>query len=111
MPGIVATLAAKRALFLQSGAAAVDLESGAVTSHDLPFAVLRAICDPATDALPPAALVSLTSGGGIDVAGVAASIARHPGQIGALIRLAGYANAARGTLKRAAARPGPSLVD
>ena len=54
---IVADISAKRRLFVSSRACAVDLESGAVARvarrHGLPFAVLRAICDPATRALPP----------------------------------------------------------
>jgi adenosylhomocysteine nucleosidase len=45
---IIATKAAKQALFQATSAAAIDLESGAVAQvaqrYNLPFAVLRAIC-------------------------------------------------------------------
>src|SRR4051812_43391485 len=48
---VVASAAEKRRLRERTSAAAVDLESGAVARaaamHGLPFAVLRAICDPA----------------------------------------------------------------
>src|SRR5262249_31725217 len=81
---IVAKSVAKRDLFLATGACAVDLESGAVARvarrHDLPFAVLRAICDPAGRDLPPAALVALDAGGAIGLLRVLASLARQPGQ-------------------------------
>ncbi len=60
---IAADAAAKRALMVTTGAQAIDLESGSVArvaeSHGLPFAVVRAICDPAERDLPPAALVAL----------------------------------------------------
>ncbi len=99
---VVATRAAKSALRADTAACAVDLESGAVARvaarHKIPFAVLRAICDPAGRDLPPAALVALDDAGVIAIARVAALILRRPGQIPALIRLAGDAAAARRAL-------------
>ncbi|HEY2132632.1 MAG TPA: hypothetical protein VGH36_06620 [Acetobacteraceae bacterium] len=99
---IVANSVAKRDLFLATGACAVDLESGAVARvaqrHDLPFAVLRAICDPAGRDLPPAALVALDAGGAIGLLRVLASVAGRPGQIAGLIRLARDAGLARQAL-------------
>ena len=66
---IAATAAAKQHLFIATGCAAIDLESGPVAvaaeSHGLPFAVLRAICDPSERDLPPAALCALTDSGAI----------------------------------------------
>ncbi len=51
MPTIVVTREEKARLFAATGAVACDMESGAVARvaarHGLPFAVLRAICDPA----------------------------------------------------------------
>ena len=101
---VVATRAQKLDLRGRTGAVAVDLESGAVAEvarcRGLPFAVLRAICDPAEGDLPPAALVALDGGGAIGLARVLGSVARHPGQIPALLRLAGQAAAARQALGR-----------
>jgi adenosylhomocysteine nucleosidase len=96
--------ATKRRLWRATGAAAVDLESGAVaraaTAHNLPFAVLRAICDPADRELPPAALAALDGRGAIGLARVAGSVIARPGQIPALLRLAADAAAARRALVR-----------
>jgi adenosylhomocysteine nucleosidase len=100
---IVAGIEDKRALFAATGAPAIDLESGAVARvalrHGLPFAVLRAICDPATRALPPAALVALDGGGAIGLLRVLASVARRPAQIAALLALARDASAAQRALR------------
>jgi adenosylhomocysteine nucleosidase len=99
---VIATVAGKQALFRDTGAAAVDLESGAVASaakaRGLPFIAVRAICDPADRALPPAALVALGASGGIGLLRVLGSVARQPGQVPALLRLAGDAAAARRAL-------------
>lgn len=98
----VARRTAKRALFLATGAAMVDLESGAIARvaarHGLPFAVLRAVCDPATLDLPPLALVALDAGGRLRPWRMAASLAGRPGQIGGLLALARDAAAARAAL-------------
>src|ERR1700712_3358374 len=64
---IVATAREKARLYAESGAAAVDWESGAVaelaTEAGIPFAVLRAICDGADRNLPRAAMEGLDSAG------------------------------------------------
>jgi adenosylhomocysteine nucleosidase len=100
---IVASATEKRRLGSETGAAAVDMESGAVAAVanelGVPFAVLRAICDPADRGLPRAALVTLDAAGRIDPARLAWSILTHPGQIGALLALARDAAAARRTLR------------
>jgi adenosylhomocysteine nucleosidase len=99
---IVASVSAKRALREQTGAAAVDLESGVVAriaaTHRIPFAVLRAICDPADRALPPAALIALDPGGEVSAWRVLASLAAHPTQLPALLALARDAAAAKRAL-------------
>ena len=98
---IAATVAEKSAL---AGAAAIDLESGAVAEiaarHRLPFAVLRAVCDPAGFSLPPAALIALDPAGGIVKLRIVGSILRHPAQLPALIELACAAATARAALVR-----------
>jgi adenosylhomocysteine nucleosidase len=99
---IAATFAEKRRLRQTTGAAAIDLESGAVaraaTSHGLPFAVLRAICDPAERDLPPAALVALNERGVIGLMRVIASVIGQPRQLPSLLTLASDAAAARRAL-------------
>jgi adenosylhomocysteine nucleosidase len=99
---IVASVEEKRRLREQTGAAAVDQESGTVgqvaSAHGIPFAVLRSICDPADRALPPAALAALGWRGEIEVWRVLISIVAHPGQLPALFELAAAAAAARRSL-------------
>ena len=57
---VVASVAGKAERWAGTGADAVDLESGAVADAarraEVPFAALRAVCDPAGRALPPAAM-------------------------------------------------------
>jgi adenosylhomocysteine nucleosidase len=99
---IVASVTAKRALRERTGATAVDLESGAVAriaaARGIPFAVLRAICDPADRALPRAAQIALEPGGEVSIWRVLASIAAHPGQLPALLALAADAASAKRSL-------------
>ncbi len=94
----------KARLFSRTGAIALDLESGAVARvaarHGLPFAVLRAVCDPADRPVPPAALLALDGQGTITFLHVLASVARHPAQVPALIALARGAAAARTALRQ-----------
>ena len=92
----------KRSLHQRTSAVAVDLESGAVahvaTTRGLPFAVLRAICDPAERSLPLAAVVALDGGGAINVRRLIAAIFARPGQLPSLFTLASDAAAARRAL-------------
>jgi len=100
----VATVADKAREWRETGCAAVDLESGAVAAvaaaYGLPFAVLRAVCDPAGRGLPPAALAALDGQGAIGIGRVLASVLAHPGQVPALLGLARDAAAARRALAR-----------
>ncbi len=101
---VVARAAIKRQLYETTGAAALDLESGAVAHaasvRRLPFAVLRAICDPAECCLPPAALGALDAQGAIAVWRVLVSLAADPRQLPFVLRLAADAAAARRSLLR-----------
>lgn len=107
---VVSNAVAKRRLWLQTGAAALDLESGAVARTargcGLPFAVLRAVCDPAERTLPPAALIALDQAGAIRLLQVLRSVGSDPRQIPALIRLARDAAIARRALIRRVAELG-----
>ena len=108
---VVASVEHKRRLHQGSGAAAVDLESGAVArvglAHGIAFAVLRAVCDPAHRALPPAAGTSLDASGGIAVWRVLASLLTQPGQLPALVALARDAALARRALAARVMRIAP----
>lgn len=101
---IAATPKDKLRLFSTTACAAIDLESGAVArvaaEHSLPFAVLRAICDPAARTLPRAALIPLRPDGGINLPRILASLARHPGQLPGLIAVGRDAARARAALVR-----------
>jgi adenosylhomocysteine nucleosidase len=98
----------KLAAHERSGAAAVDMESGAVAEqaarHGVTFAVLRAVCDGAGEDLPPAALLALDASGKIRILRVAHSVVRHPAQVPALLALASHAGAARAALAQEIAR-------
>lgn len=103
-PVPVVTAGEKARLFATTGACAVDMESGPVArialERNLPFACVRAVCDPAHRTLPPAALVALDRGGHIAPLRLLASLARDPRQIGTLLALGRDAAAARAALKK-----------
>jgi adenosylhomocysteine nucleosidase len=86
---IVATAAEKRAIRNRTGALAVDMESGPVArvamEAGIPFIALRAIADPVTHGLPPAALLPLDEKGRPNLSAIFWSILSNPGQIPALI--------------------------
>jgi len=89
---VLATAADKRRAWEETGAIAVDLESVAVARDGavlgIPFLVLRAIADPATRALPPAALVPLSAEGKPQLGQVLASVMRRPQQLPSLLGVA-----------------------
>lgn len=99
---IAATVKDKAALYQRYGAVALDLESGAVAEiaaqNTLPFAVLRAVTDPAERPLPPAALVALKEDGSLDIPRLIGSLLRQPRQIPGLITVGQDAKAARRNL-------------
>jgi adenosylhomocysteine nucleosidase len=99
---IIALTSEKSSLFQATNADAIDLESGAVArvakAHGTPFAVLRAVADPAQRNLPPAALNALNAAGKINFSAILASILANPGQIPALIQVGRDAAQARTAL-------------
>jgi hopanoid-associated phosphorylase len=99
------TAADKRALYDSTGALAVDMEShiagASAAAHGLPFAVCRAIVDPAWRTLPPAATAGLRDDGSTALGPILRELLRQPSQLGALLRLAADARAARTTLVEA----------
>jgi len=72
----------KEALHLETGAAAVDMESHIAAAYaaeaGLPFAAIRVVSDPAHRALPSLARAAIKPNGGIDLRKVFGSIARNP---------------------------------
>jgi len=101
---VAADSRAKRRLRATTQADAIDLESGSVArvaqDHSLPFAVVRAISDPADRDLPPAALLALDRRGRVDLLRVLMSLLHHPAQLPALLSLASDAARARRALVR-----------
>lgn len=106
--GVTAPLvgeADKRALHVATGALVVDMEShiaGAIASaRGLPFAICRAIVDPAWRSVPRAAMAGLRDDGTTVVLPVLRELFREPGQLGPLLRIARDARVARGVLVQA----------
>jgi adenosylhomocysteine nucleosidase len=81
----------KRELYRTTEAAAVDMESHLVArlagSHDLAFAALRVIIDPAQRSIPDAALAGFDGTGHITLGSVLRSLVGSPCQTMALARL------------------------
>jgi hopanoid-associated phosphorylase len=96
--------AAKRALHLQTGAVAVDMESHIAArmaaKYNLPFVAFRVVADPAERQLPHAALVGMRRDGSVAVGAVLKSLMSEPRQIPMLIRTALDAQAAFSALFR-----------
>jgi nucleoside phosphorylase len=95
----VASAADKARLFAESGAAAVDMESGHLArlakQYRIPFVACRVVIDRATHSLPDAALAGMRDDGQTAITPVLRSLARDPRQLGSLLRLAGDAWQAR----------------
>ncbi len=102
---IASTSAEKSHLFKTTGAAALDLESGAVAAlahaHGAKFAALRAIADPAWRTLPSLALDALDDQGKIKLRSILRELMRHPKTLPGLLQLGVDANRARHTLRAA----------
>jgi len=79
---VIAARACKAALRLETGAAAVDMESHIAAAYaaefELPFAALRVISDPASRALPALARMAIKPNGDIDLRKVLRGLARNP---------------------------------
>ncbi len=111
---VIASAAAKAALFRASGGAlVVDMESQVAArfaaKRGLPLAVLRVISDDASHALAPAALVAMQPDGGISVGRVLWALAKNPLQLPALIRTGSHSGKAFAELLRCRGRLGRGL--
>jgi adenosylhomocysteine nucleosidase len=100
----VLTAAAKAELRRATEASAVDMESLIAGRYALeqgaPFAILRAVADPAQRNLPPLAVKAVQSDGGINALAVIGELIRSPGQLAGLRALAADSTAAFQALKR-----------
>lgn len=110
---IAATPERKSQLHRETGALAVDLESAAVAeacqAAGKPFAVIRAIADPASRRLPSLALDALDAEGRPRAMKVAAGLLRRPLELPGLIRVGLDSRAALSALDAAVGRLGPAL--
>lgn len=109
----VGTVAAKRRLYEDTGAVAVDMESHIAAriavEHGVPFAAIRVITDPFDRELPPAALVATDADGSVNFPAILRSLRKHPGQVPMLLRLALDSWAARRALVPSRRFLGPNL--
>ncbi len=100
----IVTAAAKADLRRATEASAVDMESMIAGRYALeqraPFAILRAVADPAERDLPPLALKATAADGGIKIQAVVGALIRSPRQFAGLRVLAADSRAAFDALKR-----------
>jgi len=86
---VIGARAGKAALWSETGAAAVDMESHIAAAYaeesELPFAALRVISDPASRALPAIAMTAIKPNGDIDLRKVLRGVARNPMSLRALV--------------------------
>jgi hopanoid-associated phosphorylase len=102
---MLCTAAEKSVLFTKTGALGADMESHVAAEiaadHGIPFACLRAIADPASSGLPPAATCGvINEDGTVNKAAVLRSLLDNPGQVPDLVRVARETNAAFRALLR-----------
>jgi hopanoid-associated phosphorylase len=94
----------KATMFHGTRALAADMESHVAARvaqrHGLPFAVVRAISDSASDELPPAALVGMKPDGSMAIGRVVWALTKRPAQLPALLRTGRHAEAAFRQLPR-----------
>lgn len=95
----------KASLFRSKGALAVDMEShiaaAFAAARGVPFAVCRAIVDPAWRTLPSAATAGLRDDGSTAILPILRELLKQQSQLGPLLQVASDARAARTTLIQA----------
>jgi adenosylhomocysteine nucleosidase len=96
----------KRSFSSQTGAVAVDMESGAIAAvaseAKVPFVAIRAVSDAFDSVLPFTVLKSFDKFGRLDRARLVRELARHPRDIPRWLRLIWELRSARRTLTRVA---------
>ncbi len=82
VPKPIANPDEKRALYLETGAIAVDMESHIVASvglaHEIPVAAIRVITDPAKRALPASAVAAMRENGTTNIGAMLRSVMQTP---------------------------------
>ncbi len=110
----VTTPREKANLGQQTGAVAVDMESGAIAetarTADIPFIAIRVVCDAVTDRLPRPALLATKPDGRVSLTRLAVALLQQPGETNALLRLGRSARKARATLRQIDAIIGPGFA-
>lgn len=103
----------KEELWKATGAGAVDMESGPTAKvaalYGLPFAVLRVVLDPAHRTIPLSALAGASDNGETAPLAVLGALIKRPGDLPALLRLAGDTRKASRSLLRSRQALGPFL--
>lgn len=111
---VVPDVEEKASLHRSTGSAIVDMEShriGAVCSAcNIPFFVLRAVCDPADQSIPAAAAHAIDDRGKTRPMAVAAGLIRNPGDFADLMRLKKQTETALATLRNAASKEVPGIL-
>jgi hopanoid-associated phosphorylase len=102
---MLCTAEEKSSLFTKTGALGADMESHVAAEiaadHGIPFACLRAIADPASSGLPPAATCGvINEDGTVNKTAVLRSLLANPGQVPNLVRVARETSAAFRALLR-----------
>jgi hopanoid-associated phosphorylase len=104
----------KRALHVNTGAIAVDMESHVVAAvgaaHGLPVAAMRVVTDPAERTLPASAVAAMRPNGTTNIGAMIRVMLMRPREIPALFQTALDALAARATLVRGRRLLGPGLL-
>jgi adenosylhomocysteine nucleosidase len=104
---------AKRALYVGTGAVAVDMESHLVAraadAYNLAFAAVRVVVDPVHRAIPQAALMAMGPAGAVYISPVLREIMARPSQLAAFVRVAVDAYLARSALLRVRRIVGPTF--
>ena len=103
---LIDSAAAKADLAKRTGCASVDMESHAVAKaageRGLPFYVIRAIADPADQALPPSAAGAVKPDGSIDTFRTVIGLLRRPQDLPHLIALGKQSAKGHQTLRQVA---------
>ena len=114
VPAPIAHPDEKRALYLETGAIAVDMESHIVAAvaldHDVPVAAIRVITDPAKRALPVSAVAAMRPNGTTNIGTMLRTVITRPRELPALFQTALDARAARATLVRGRNLLGPAFT-
>ncbi len=111
---VVADPEEKARLYQETGATIVDMESHRIAKvcqeRTIPFYVLRAVCDPARQALPESAADAVDASGRARPLRVLRGLINNPGEIFDLVRLMRQTDAAKAALKRAAHTEVPNIL-